>query len=315
MACARASGPVWFPGLRQVSRAVEEQQLTAGDDGSGPLTPFPRLAAILPAVDGQHGAGHPGQDRLGLLTAGRRERRVPEQQVRLGAGLHDPAHAVLVLLAGVRLGQQFGEEELGEPAPVPQPAMPGVPGPAFVGPGIGVEVVDLAPGQRRREEGHPGRDVHDAEHPVRVQGRGQERRPRAAAYPDEYRAVDACGVHDRDGVGHELGVGVGGGRLRPVRPAVPSRIDGDHPRRPGQVRHLGLPGPRVDQRIGRGEHQGGLTRAEHLVGDLDAIPLDEALGVRISRPHVPSSPVFLFLTRPVAAGLQRHCNPSAQSGP
>jgi hypothetical protein len=70
----------------------------------------------------------------------------------------------------------------------------------------------------------------------------------------------------------------------------------------------------VDQRIGRGEDEGGLTRAEHLVGDLDAVPLDEAFTVRISRPHVPSSPVFLFLTRPVAAGLQRHCNPPAQSG-
>src|SRR6266566_7902086 len=181
--------------------------------------------------------------------------------------------------------------------------MPGVPGPAFVGPGIGVEVVDLAPGQRRREEGHPGRDVHDAMHPVRVQGRRQERRPRAAADPDQNRPVDAGRVHDRDGVGHELGVGVGGGRLRSIRPAVAARVDGDDPRRPGQVRHLRLPGPGVDQRIGRGEHEGGLTRAEHLVGDLDAVPLDEALCVRISRPHSPSSPVFSLSNEPRCSGV------------
>ena len=43
------------------------------------------------------------------------ERCVDEQQVRLGAAVHRPAHQVLVQLGGVRLGQQLAEEELGVP--------------------------------------------------------------------------------------------------------------------------------------------------------------------------------------------------------
>jgi hypothetical protein len=43
----------------------------------------------------------------------------------------------------------------------------------------------------------------------------------------------------------------------------------------------------MDQRVDRHEDQGQPARAEHLIGDLDAIALDEALGVRIPRSHGP----------------------------
>jgi hypothetical protein len=98
-------------------------------------------------------------------------------------------------------------------------------------------------------------------------------------------AVGQLSVHDRDGVGDELGVGVGGGRLRPVGPAVPPRVDGDDQMRPGQVRDLGLPGPGVHDPVDGDEDQRRLALAEHLVADFDAVPFDETFGIRISRPH------------------------------
>ncbi len=98
-----------------------------------------------------------------------------------------------------------------------------------------------------------------------MEGRRQGGSPGAAAYPDEHSLVDTRGVHDCDGVRSELGVGVAAGRLRPVGPAVPARVDGDHPESPGQARHLGLPDPGVNEYVRGGEYHCWLALAEHLI--------------------------------------------------
>jgi hypothetical protein len=265
-------------------------------------------------VDGQDGTAHPGQGGLGVLLAGRRERRVHEEQVRRGRGFQGPADTVLALLGRVRLGKHLAEEELEVPWPVAQHVVPVDLGPALLGGENLVEVITGPFGGRRGKERSPGPDRGHAETPFRVPGGGHQGGPAAGADPGQDRSVGADGVHDRDGVGHELGICVRSTRTRPVRAAIAPRVDCDHLKLAGQVRHLGLPGPRVNQGVDRHEHERRRTRTEDLVGDLDTVPL-EALGVRISRPHVPSSPVFPCLTSPVAAGLQRRCNPPAQSCP
>ena len=305
--------------LRHVPRPFQDQQVTAGERGD-PFAEFPWQAAVFVPVDGQHGAAHPAQQRLGVRPARRRQRPLVVHQHRLRADLHRPADAILALLGRMRLGQQLAEEELGVAAPVTQPVVPVVLRPALVGFQHVVEPELGASGQRRGEEGRQGGHGHDAEHPPGVQGRGQQRPPAAGAEPDQDRLADARRVHDRDGVGHEFGVGVGGRRLGPPGPPVPAGVDGDHFRRPGQVRHLGLPQPGVHECVRGAEDHGRLAGAEHLVTDLDAVPFHESLDVGISRPHdrlrpAPGrlgcrAPMSPFYRRP----LQPGCNASATPG-
>ena len=54
------------------------------------------------------------------------------QKQRLGVGLERPAHSVLDLLRGVRLGEDLAEEELGVPAPVTEPVVAVLLGPPLV---------------------------------------------------------------------------------------------------------------------------------------------------------------------------------------
>ena len=273
-----------LPGLRQVPGALQGQQLAAGELGD-PLAALERLAAVLLPVHDQDRAAHLAQQRLGLLPGRRRNRSGVVQQHRLRADLHRPADAVFMLLGGMRLVEQLAEEELGVAPPVAQPVVPVALSPALLGVEHLVEAVLRAGRQRRGEERRPGGHGHHAEHPVGVLARGQQCTPAAGAQPDQDRTVDAGRVHDRDRVGHPLGVGVGLGRLRPVGPAVAARVDGDHLEEAGQVRHLRFPAPGVHDPVDRGEYHRGFARPEHLVADLDAVTLDEALRVGIPRPH------------------------------
>jgi hypothetical protein len=124
----------------QVPGPLQEQQLAPGEL-CYPFTSLPRLAAVQATVDGQDGTAHPGQGGLGVLLAGRRERRVHEEQVRRGRGFQGPAHAVLALLGRVRLGEHLAEEELEVPRPVAQHVVPVDLGPALLGGENLVEVI------------------------------------------------------------------------------------------------------------------------------------------------------------------------------
>lgn len=86
-----------------------------------------------------------------------------------------------------------------------------------------------------------------------------------------------AGVHHRDGVGHELGLGVRRDRLRPARTAIAAGIDGDDPEPAGEIRYLGLSRAGVDDRVNGREHHRRLALAEHLVTDLDADAINETL--------------------------------------
>ncbi len=268
-----------LPGLRQVPSALHAGEL--GD----PLAALERLAAIPLPVHDQDRTAHLAQQRLGLLSGRRRNRSGVVQQHRLRADLHRPANAVFMLLGGMRLVEQLSEEELGVAPPVAQPVVPVALSPALLGVEHLVEGVLSAGRQGRGEERRPGGHGHHAEHPVGVLARGQQCTPGAGAQPHQDRTVDAGRVHDRDRVGHPLGVRVGLGRLRPVGPAVAARVDGDHLEEPGQVRHLRFPAPGVHDPVDGGEYHRGFARPEHLVADLDAVTFDEALRVGIPRPH------------------------------
>jgi hypothetical protein len=86
-----------------VPGALKQDQVTAGQLGQPP-SPGHRLAAVIGAVQDAHRAAHPAAQRLGL-ACGRRGPPFPLGDHRLGVGLQRPAHRVLVLLGGMRLGQ------------------------------------------------------------------------------------------------------------------------------------------------------------------------------------------------------------------
>ena len=112
------------PAVWQVPGAVKHHQFTAAQLGQPP-SPAHRLAAVIGAVQDAHRAAHPAAQRLGL-ACGRRGSSFPFGDHRLGVGLQRPAHRVLVLLGGMRLGQLLAEEEL-NPLPVAAVLPPEVP--------------------------------------------------------------------------------------------------------------------------------------------------------------------------------------------
>ncbi len=185
----------------------------------------------------------------------------------------------------MRLAEQLAEEELGEPAPVPPPVVPVVLRPALVGGQDLVKVIDGPVGRQRHQFRYRRSDSHDTEDALGMQDGRQQRNPAAAGYPDDHGTLDLARVHHRDGVRHELGLGIRLGRLRPVRTSVAPGVDGDDPEPAGEVGQLGLPRAGVNDRgDGREDHH-RLTLAEHLITDLDAAAIDKALDVRIPGPH------------------------------
>ncbi len=129
---------------------------------------------------------------------------------------------------------------------------------------------------------------------------------------DQHGPVDPELVHDRDGVGDVLDVGVRRRVERPVRAAVAARVDGHHPEVPREVGHLGLPHGAVHDQVDRREDHGGVAVAERLVADAHTVALDPALQVRLSCSHGISLPATALQPgrggcSAVATGLQRQC--------
>src|SRR5262249_14367991 len=88
-------------------------------------------------------------------------------------------------------------------------------------------------------------------------------------------------VHHRERVRGELVLGVAGRRT--VGAAVPPAVERQHAAMPREVRDLHLPVPRVDDRPRRQEEDGRLAGAVDLVPEPDAVALDVAGLVGISR--------------------------------
>jgi hypothetical protein len=109
--------------------------------------------------------------------------------------------------------------------------------------------------------------------------------PAAHGQADDHGPVHPDGVQHGDRVIDVLTVAVGLRGPGTAGPAIAPALNGDHPEVARQVRHLGLPLPGVHDGPGGEQQDGWLARAEHLIADLDAVPLDEALDVGIPRPH------------------------------
>ena len=195
-----------IPALRQVPRAVQLDQLAAGQLGQ-PAPPGQGLAAIVGAVQNQHRARQPRTERLGR-GARRGGAALPLGDHRLGVGVQCPAHRVLVLLGGMRFRQLLLEEEL-DPAAVaallpPEPAVAHGPtggradlfGPSLLGfPGVGIA------GCHRDSGG----DCDDAGDAFWV-GLGQADRPgHGVAVRDEHAPAGFGGVEHGQQVRDDLG--------------------------------------------------------------------------------------------------------------
>ncbi len=148
---------------------------------------------------------------------------------------------------------------------------------------------DLVPrwGPERRARPHE----QDRLHAVRV----VDGQPDRALGPHRQRQHDGPlrrgRVEDRSSIGGVLRDRVPLTHLRPVGPTVAHAVPRDHAVVPGEVGHLHLPGPRVDDAPRRHDEQRRLSHpAEHLVADARAVPLDEAGRGRFQSPHRFSPP-------------------------
>ena len=205
------------------------------------------------------------------------------QHERLGCRLEPPADRVVERLGRVRLGEHLAEEELEEVAVVRQPVVAVVLLPALVGLARRIPVERVA---RRDDpaERHGRADEDGGLDAVRVVGREQQRSLRAEREGDEHRLLGLGGVHDRQCVEREVGLGVA--RLGPVRSPVPAPVHHQHPAVPRQVRDLHLPVARVDDRPRRHQEDRRLARAVHLPVQAHAFALDVAGLVGVHRPRL-----------------------------
>jgi hypothetical protein len=97
--------------------------------------------------------------------------------------------------------------------------------------------------------------------------------------------VHAGRVQHGDRVERELARAVGVDAGRAIRAPVAARVERHHAEVPRQVRHLGLPEARVDDRPRREQQHGLLALAEHVVGDADAVDLRVAALAWLDRPR------------------------------
>ncbi len=269
-------GPDRIAHRRAMPAAVDRHQPAAGPAGqrhAGVVGHDP----VFVAVHDQDRAAHLPAGGLGVRRGDAGRGRKGQQQ-RLGGGLQAPAHAVLTLLDRVRLGEHLRHEEL-DPAPVVrQPVVPVRLPPALVAVLGLIEVRWGRPGQRRPERDHPGR-------PLRMPGGQLERVPAAQRQADEHGLVHPGRVQRRDRVVRVLPVAVGRRGRRPTGVPVAAALDGDHAEMPRQVRHLGLPLPRVHDRPRREQQDRRLSGAVDRVADAHPVPLDDAVIVGFACPH------------------------------
>ena len=235
------------PALWQVAGAVKHDQVTAGQLGQPP-SPGHRLAAVIGAVQDAHRAPYPAAQRLGL-AAGGRGAPFPLGDHRLGVGLQRPAHRVLVLLGGMRLGQLLAEEEL-HPLAVAAVLPPEVPV-AHAPAGRRVHRVCPPPLRLRRigigwRDPDPRGDRDDTDGAPGVV-RGQAQRPgHGVTVGDQDGPVHVSRVQHRQQVGDHLGRRVALRRARTVGSAGAPAIGGDdgEPARQGRNDPLPRPGMR-----------------------------------------------------------------------
>ena len=109
----------------------------------------------------------------------------------------------------------------------------------------------------------------------------------AVAAPSDSPATSARSVPR--GVEHRHGVpdvaAVERRVLRPARAPAAARVERDHAEPARQIRHLGLPVARADDRPGGREQDRARAAPEDLVADPDPVDLDAALDLRLERSH------------------------------
>ena len=136
----------------------------------------------------------------------------------------------------------------------------------------------------------------DAGHPVGVIGGGVHRPGRRAGQRDQHGALGGRGVQHGENVCGALGVGVGGGAGRLVRPAAAPAVERHHPVVQRQVADLGLPELRPDDLPGRQQQHGRSARrrlGRRLEGQPDVAPFGNSgpvgqHGPALRSPHRPS---------------------------
>ena len=288
-------GPVdryGMPGHRQVTRALEDEVLAAGpaDDA---LAPPERLAAVVGALDHQHGLDDPAQQGLRLLGRAGMPATPVLRQHHVPAGGAVVGVDVLQLLGRVRFGKHVREEERRVVRPVvrDEVAVPTEP------PAVVVELLVEVPcglqpdGDRRREVASPRRHRDHALDPVGVQGRREQRLPGADADAGQHGSLDAEVVEDRERVGDHGQVVVRRRVQRASRTAVARRVDGDDAVVLREVRDLALPRAAVHARVDRREHDRARARVvEGLVPQPDALDVEVPLLVRFPSSHATTLP-------------------------
>ncbi len=271
-----------IPRLRGMTRPLQPDQLTSCQVCHA-YAALELDDAVVGAVDDHHRAAQVPQERLDLLGAREARCRAARGDQRLRVRVEAPGDAVLDLLRRVRLGEHLAEEELEEPAVVPQPEVPVELRPALVGLELGVEWECIAPETGRDEERDRGRENGRPERALGVPPREERRVEAAERESDDARLLDACGIEHRGRVVGVLDGVVRAGIGRAVGQPVAATVERDDGRVPGEVGDLALPHPRVHDRPGGEEQDRGRSLPVALPVDPDAVPRDDALLVRLSR--------------------------------
>ena len=171
---------------------------------------------------------------------------------------------VLDLLGRVRLGAALSGEELEEVAVAAlQPVVAVVLRPPFRGVQPFGEGVHRAVGMRRRQ-GNLRSQEDQATDPIGTIGGYLYAPQRPAGQADEHGVGRIRRVEHGERVGGELEVAVGLRLRGPVRAAAAPAVERHDPEVPGEVGHLGLPEPRVDDRPRRQQDDRRLAVAELL---------------------------------------------------
>ena len=163
------------------------------------------------------------------------------------------ADRVLDLLGGVGFRQQLAEEELRETALVAKPRVPVVALPALVDTEVVVEPpLGLVAGRAALPEAEDVRpERNPTEHALGMVGGEAERVPVAARQSSRGPpALCRSQSSTSSASATNSSAAYAASATRVVRTPVPAWVERDHPRVPGEVRHLRLPDPRRHDRPG-----------------------------------------------------------------
>ncbi len=281
----------WITPVGRVARSLEHDKLTA-ERRCQPFTAAQSGDVVVAAVHDQARASHLRREVVGSGATGIMVPVVGGAfevgsalccDDRLGCGLEPPLDRVLELLGRVRLGEHLAHEELDEAGPVTLPVVPVVLRPTFVSVERLLEaVVDAV---RRVSETDRWTDHDGSEHPLGVVDSQLECKAGAHRHTHDHRSVSVRRIEDGHCVLDDLLRGVGGDLHRPVASSVAPAVVRDHPEMPGEVGNLPLPATGVDDCPCRQEQDRGTSTPEHLIADLDSVPLDVSLDVGLHCTH------------------------------